>query len=122
MTLTGKVALVTGASRGVGRGVALGLGESGATVYVTGRTSSRDDRALPGTIEFVAQEVEAVGGNGIPVLCDHAVDGEIAALFSRIERDSGRLDVLVNNAHSGLADIAESVGLRFWEVDDRVHA
>jgi len=70
MTLAGKVAFVTGASRGVGRGVALGLGESGATVYVTGRTSSRDDRALPGTIEFVAQEVDAAGGRGIPVRWD----------------------------------------------------
>jgi NAD(P)-dependent dehydrogenase (short-subunit alcohol dehydrogenase family) len=118
MTLTGKVALVTGASRGVGRGIALGFGESGATVYVTGRTSSRGGRALPGTIEFVAREVDAAGGRGIPVRCDHAVDGDIAALFSRIERDSGRLDVLVNNAHSGLADIAENVGRRFWEVDE----
>jgi len=117
MTLTGKVALVTGASRGVGRGIARGLGESGATVYVTGRTTSDGDRVEPGTIESVAREVDAAGGRGIPVRCDHAVDDEIAALFSRIERDSGRLDVLVNNAHSGLADIAKSVGRRFWDVD-----
>ena len=117
MTLAGKVALVTGASRGVGRGIARGLGEAGATVYVTGRTSSHGAPAEPGTIESVAHEVDALGGRGIPVRCDHGVDDEIASLFARIERDSGPLDVLVNNAHSGLADIALGVGRRFWEVD-----
>lgn len=117
MTLAGKVALVTGASRGVGRGIARGLGECGATVYVTGRTSIRGERVEPRTIESVAQEVDAAGGRGIAVRCDHAVDDDIAALFVTIERDSGRLDVLVNNAHSGLAEIAESAGRRFWEVD-----
>lgn len=117
MTLAGKVTLVTGATRGVGRGIALGLGESGATVYVTGRTSSCGESAEPGTIESVAGEVSARGGRGIPVRCDHAVPGEIAALFARIERDSGPLDLLVNNAHAGLADLVENAGRRFYEID-----
>jgi NAD(P)-dependent dehydrogenase (short-subunit alcohol dehydrogenase family) len=117
LILTGKVALVTGASRGVGRGIARGLGESGATVYVTGRTTSQVGGGGPGTIESVALEVDALGGRGIPVRCDHGVDEEIASLFTRIERDSGALDLLVNNAHSGLADIAAGAGKRFWELD-----
>jgi NAD(P)-dependent dehydrogenase (short-subunit alcohol dehydrogenase family) len=117
MTLTGKVALVTGASRGVGRGIARGLGEAGATVYVTGRTTSGGVGVEPGTIESVAREVDVLGGRGIPIRCDHGVDEDIARLFARIERDSGPLDVLVNNAHSGLTDIARNVGRRFWEID-----
>jgi NAD(P)-dependent dehydrogenase (short-subunit alcohol dehydrogenase family) len=117
MILTGKVALVTGASRGVGRGIARGLAESGATVYVTGRTTSRGGGIEPGTIESVAREVDEAGGRGIAVRCDHAVAAEIEALFARIERDSGRLDVLVNNAHSGFAELAENAGRRFWEID-----
>ena len=120
MTLAGKVTLVTGASRGVGRGIALGFGECGATVYVTGRTSSGDGPARPGTIESVAGEVSAAGGVGIAVRCDHALDGDIAALFSRIERDCGRIDVLVNNAHSGFGEVADNVGRRCWELDGGV--
>ena len=117
MTLAGKTALVTGASRGVGRGISRGLGEAGATVYVTGRTTSGEGPVAAGTIESVAREVDALGGRGIPVRCDHGVDAEIASLFARIERESGALDVLVNNAHSGLADIAAGAGRRFWEGD-----
>jgi NAD(P)-dependent dehydrogenase (short-subunit alcohol dehydrogenase family) len=117
MTLAGKVALVTGASRGVGRGIALGLGEAGATVYVTARTSKPSAPFAPGTIESAAREVDAAGGRGIPVRCDHAVNAEIAALFARIEAEAGRLDLLVNNAHSGVSEIAERAGKRFWECD-----
>lgn len=109
MTLRGRVALVTGAGRGVGRGIARGLGESGATVYVTGRTVE--------TIESAAKEVDALGGRGIPVRCDHGVDSEIGALFARIGGESGRLDLLVNNVHSGVGDIAESVTKRFFELE-----
>jgi dehydrogenase/reductase SDR family member 1 len=94
--LRGKVAIVTGASRGVGRGAALGLGEAGATVYVTGRTLAPGP--LPGTIDETAEQVTALGGRGVAVRCDHAVDAEVAALFERVLAAEGRLDVLVNNA------------------------
>jgi NAD(P)-dependent dehydrogenase (short-subunit alcohol dehydrogenase family) len=115
MSLAGRIALVTGGSRGVGRGIARGLGEAGATVYLTGRTTSSAVPAPAGTIEAAAREVDASGGTGIPVRCDHGIDAEVAALFARIEREQGRLDVLVNNAHAGLDAIATGVGRRFWE-------
>jgi dehydrogenase/reductase SDR family protein 1 len=95
--LEGQIAIVTGASRGVGKGIALGLGEAGATVYVTGRSVERG--ALPGTIGETAAEVTALGGRGIAVACDHGIDVEVAALFDRVRAEqSGRLDILVNNA------------------------
>lgn len=94
--LKGLVAIVTGASRGVGKGVALGLGEAGATVYVTGRTVA--PQPLPGTIGETADAVTALGGRGIAVPCDHAVDAEVEALFARVDREQGRVDLLVNNA------------------------
>ena len=99
-----KVALVTGASRGAGAGIARGLGELGYTVYVTGRTTTPgsakgwDGSVLPGTFEQTAQHVTELGGRGVPVQCDHSDDEQIAELFARIERDEGRLDMLVNNA------------------------
>lgn len=118
MRLAGKIALVTGGSRGVGRGIAVGLGEAGATVYVTGRTSAgAGGSPRPGTVEHAALAVDTAGGRGIPVRCDHADDAQIAALFERIARESGRLDVLVNNVYSGVADIADGVARRFWELD-----
>jgi NAD(P)-dependent dehydrogenase (short-subunit alcohol dehydrogenase family) len=97
------VALVTGASRGAGRGIALELGAAGATVYVTGR--SVDDRPttdnVPGTIDETAGEVTDRGGRGIAVRCDHTVDADTDLLFARIREDHGRLDVLVNNVWGG---------------------
>ncbi|MBO9723904.1 MAG: SDR family NAD(P)-dependent oxidoreductase [Novosphingobium sp.] len=100
----GKVALVTGASRGAGAGIARGFGEMGYTVYVTGRTTvpgdakGWDGSVLPGTVAETAVRVNELGGTGIPVVCDHADDAQVAALFDRIRQESGRLDVLVNNA------------------------
>ena len=102
--MASKVAIVTGASRGAGRGIARGFGELGYTVYVTGRTIAPGDAkgwdgtVLPGTVAETAAEITALGGTGIAVMCDHADDAQVAALFAQIEREQGRLDVLVNNA------------------------
>ena len=97
------VALVTGASRGAGRGIALELGAAGATVYVTGRSvadgPSTDN--VPGTIDETAREVTDRGGRGIPVRCDHTVDADVESLFERIRGDQDRLDLLVNNVWGG---------------------
>ena len=99
--LEGRICIVTGASRGVGKGIALGLGEAGATVYVTGRSTSGGksgaSTALPGTIDETAADVTSLGGRGLAVACDHAVDAEIAALIARAKDEQGRIDVLVNN-------------------------
>jgi NAD(P)-dependent dehydrogenase (short-subunit alcohol dehydrogenase family) len=97
--LTGKVALVAGATRGGGRGIAVALGEAGATVYATGR-STRERRSeidRPETIEETAEMVTAAGGEGIAVAVDHLEPAEVAALVGRIDADHGRLDVLVND-------------------------
>lgn len=101
--LEGKVALVTGASRGVGKGIALGLGEAGATVYVTGRTVEEGKAAVnvPGNIHATADEVTRLGGKGIAALCDHTDDAQVRAVFDRIQAKQGRLDVLVNNVWGG---------------------
>lgn len=97
------VALVTGASRGAGRGIALELGTAGATVYVTGRSGAgaATTDGVPGTIEETASEVTARGGRGIAVRCDHTVDADVESLFARIRADHARLDLLVNNAWGG---------------------
>lgn len=98
-----RVALVTGASRGVGRGVALALGDSGATVYVTGRSVRGGvvTESLPGSIDETAEQVSDRGGVGIAVRCDNTDDTAVEQLFARIADDHGRLDLLVNNAWSG---------------------
>lgn len=93
-----RVVLVTGASRGAGKGIALALGQTGATVYVTGRTQHEGDALLPGTVFSTAEEITQRGGQGIAVVCDHADDQQVKALFEKIEREQGRLDILVNNA------------------------
>ena len=97
-SLTGKVAVITGASRGVGAGIATLLGEQGATVYVTGRTTASKPGTIPGTIGEVAESITTAGGVGIAVVCDHADDAQIKALFERVKAEQGHLNVLVNNA------------------------
>ena len=99
-TLLGKVALVTGASRGIGKGIALGLGEAGATVYITGRTIDANQAAvdLPGTIYQTADEVTKLGGQCIAIQGDHRDDQQVEAVFHRIRAEQNRLDILVNNA------------------------
>jgi NAD(P)-dependent dehydrogenase (short-subunit alcohol dehydrogenase family) len=93
-----RVAIVTGASRGAGRGIAIALGNHGCTVYVTGRSEKAGDAPLPGTIYETAEAVSAAGGKGIAIRVDHADDAQVKALFERVSRDEGQLDILVNNA------------------------
>jgi NAD(P)-dependent dehydrogenase (short-subunit alcohol dehydrogenase family) len=102
-SLEGKVALVAGATRGAGRGTAVALGEAGATVYCTGRTTSerRSEYDRPETIEETAELVDAAGGRGIAVEVDHLQPAEVQALVARIDDEQGRLDVLVNDIWGG---------------------
>ena len=111
--LQGRVALVTGASRGIGKGCALELGLAAATVYVTARTVEAGVAPLPGTLGETVAEVEALGGRAVGVACDHREDDQVAALFERIARDEGRLDVLVNNAFAIPPELVN--GRPFWE-------
>jgi NAD(P)-dependent dehydrogenase (short-subunit alcohol dehydrogenase family) len=115
--LLGKVAVVTGARHGAGRGIALALGEAGATVYVTGRSLRGNSKEkLPGSIEETAEAVTRLGGLGIPVRCDHAVDAEVEALFQRVRSEQGRLDLLVNNVWSGYEQYEfDSIPGPFWK-------
>ncbi|WP_405791291.1 SDR family oxidoreductase [Streptomyces sp. NBC_00029] len=102
-TLEGRVALVAGATRGAGRGIAVQLGARGATVYVSGRSTRgrRSEYDRPETIEETAELVTAAGGEGIPVVADHLVPAEVEALVRRIDTEQGRLDVLVNDIWGG---------------------
>lgn len=111
--LSGRVAVVTGASRGIGKGIALALADEGATVYVTGRTVAPGSQPLPGTVGETALEVERRGGRGIAVQVDHADDGQVAALFEQVRREQGRLDILVNNAIAIPAELTQPGA--FWE-------
>jgi NAD(P)-dependent dehydrogenase (short-subunit alcohol dehydrogenase family) len=127
--LRGRVAVVTGASRGAGKGIALELGAAGATVYVTGRSTRAEpargyDRilaesamdALPGTIDDTAEELAALGGTGVAVRVDHTREDEVRALFERVEGETGRLDLLVNNAWGGHEAFSMAAfGAPFWE-------
>jgi NAD(P)-dependent dehydrogenase (short-subunit alcohol dehydrogenase family) len=108
-----RVVVVTGASRGAGKGIAIALGQTGATVYVTGRTRHEGDADLPGTVEATARAVTEAGGKGIAVYCDHSDTSDVAALFKQVEEEQGRLDILVNNATS-LHDALTMPG-PFWE-------
>ncbi|MGE0392776.1 MAG: SDR family NAD(P)-dependent oxidoreductase [Vicinamibacterales bacterium] len=112
--IEGRIALVTGATRGVGKGVALGLAEAGATVYLTGRTLEPGQHVLPGTLAETASAVTRLGGTAVALRCDHRVDAEVEGVVRRIERDAGRLDVLVNNVYAS-PDV-RAAGVPFWEL------
>jgi NAD(P)-dependent dehydrogenase (short-subunit alcohol dehydrogenase family) len=107
-----QVALVTGASRGIGKGIAIELATVGAKVYFTGRSTTEDPQR-PGTIQATADEIQQLGGQGVPLRCDHHVDAEVAEVFERIRKDEGRLDLLVNNATT---DLGSMIGKCFWEL------
>jgi NAD(P)-dependent dehydrogenase (short-subunit alcohol dehydrogenase family) len=107
------IAVVTGASRGAGRGIAIALGRHGCTVYVTGRSETSGDATLPGTIHETAAAVTAAGGKGIAVRVDHGDDAQVKSLFERVRSEAGRLDILVNNA-CALHDQLTAPG-HFWE-------
>ena len=113
MTPKHIIAIVTGASRGAGRGIAIALGSHGCTVYVTGRSEKAGDHALPGTIYETAEAVTAAGGKGIAVRCDHKDDAQVAALFAQVLAEQGKIDILVNNA-AAIYDELNAPG-NFWE-------
>lgn len=120
-SLRGRVALITGASRGAGRAIAAVLGERGATVYVTGRSvrgqPTTDD--LPGTIEESAEEVTRRGGQGLAVRCDHTNEAEVQSLIQKIREEQGRLDILVNNAWGGY-ERERPMPAYFWQAPLRL--
>ncbi|MBZ0289700.1 MAG: SDR family NAD(P)-dependent oxidoreductase, partial [Anaerolineae bacterium] len=117
----GKVAVVTGASRGIGKGIALALGEAGATVYVTGRTDAGHAATVPlaGTVEDTAREVTEIGGVGIAVRCDHRDDAQTETVFERVQNEQGRLDILANVAWAGYEGLHKMTDFPleqpFWE-------
>lgn len=126
--LSGCIAVVTGASRGAGRGIAVELGAAGATVYVSARSTRaepargyeqllalQEGLRLPGSIEQTAEEVTAAGGRGIPVRCDHGDETQVAALFAQVMHEQGRLDLLVNNAWGGHESFDGVFERPFWE-------
>ncbi|MEV7197769.1 SDR family oxidoreductase [Streptomyces sp. NPDC093510] len=116
--LTGKIALVAGATRGAGRAMAVELGRAGATVYVTGRTTRRHTSEIgrsAETVEGTAELVDAAGGKGIAVPTDHLEPAQVEALVERIDREQGRLDILVNDIWGG--DVHVEWDKKMWEHD-----
>lgn len=108
------VAIVTGASRGAGRGIAVALGSHGCIVYVTGRSEKEGDGEVSGTIHATAREVTEAGGQGIAVKCDSSDDAQIKALIDRVMAEQGRIDILVNNA-AWQGNALTSASGQFWE-------
>lgn len=107
------VAIVTGSSRGAGRGIATALGSHGCTVYVTGRSVKEGQASMPGTIYATAEEVTAAGGKGIAVACDSSQDDQVGALIEQVMAEQGRIDILINNA-AAIQDEMMYPG-QFWE-------
>lgn len=112
--LKGQVAVVTGASKGIGKGIAVGLGEAGATVYITGRSVTKKPGQL-GSLEETKEEVERAGGICIAVGCDSGKDADLEALFAQVMREQGKLDILVNVAFSAVDNLPKVAGIPFWE-------
>ncbi|NEO00119.1 MAG: SDR family NAD(P)-dependent oxidoreductase, partial [Moorea sp. SIO3I7] len=122
-SLKGKVTLVTGASRGIGKGIAIGLGEAGATVYITGRSldSSNVTEGVSGSLRETQLAVQDAGGICIPVMVDHSDDQQVRLLFERIQDEQkGQLDLLVNNAFSGVQALKDGYEKPFWECPENL--
>uniref|UniRef100_A0A1I7TMN9 Dehydrogenase/reductase SDR family member 1 n=1 Tax=Caenorhabditis tropicalis TaxID=1561998 RepID=A0A1I7TMN9_9PELO len=120
MSLAGQLAIVTGASRGIGRGIALQLGEAGATVYITGRKPEESLNSKVGLsgLEQTAEEITKRGGKGIARFVDHQNMDEVKNFFEVIKKEhNGQLDILVNNAYQGVTAISENIGKPFYETD-----
>jgi len=118
-SLAGKICVVTGATRGIGRGIAIQLGEAGATVYITGRTLTSKDGM--GSLEDTATEIRNRGGVCVPCVVDHENDVQISGLFDKINTEqNGRLDVLVNNAYKAVNAIFDSSAMNFWETKPEI--
>ena len=119
--LKNKIALVTGATRGLGKGIAIGLGEAGATVYITGRSW---DRAIgdnvSGSLLETKSAIEKAGGICIPVQLDHADDEQVEKLFEQIETEQNQLDLLVNNVFAGVRVLRDAYGKPFWQSDTQL--
>jgi NAD(P)-dependent dehydrogenase (short-subunit alcohol dehydrogenase family) len=119
--LDGKVTLVTGATRGIGKGIAIGLGEAGAIVYITGRRLDNTSDAnydVSGSLRETQSAVEEVGGVCIPIQVDHTNDEQVRLLFERIQDEQkGKLDLLVNNAYSGVQALRDAQGKPFWDCE-----
>lgn len=114
-----KVALVTGATRGIGRGIALQLGKAGALVYITGRTLKSKNGM--GSLEDTAKAIEGAGGKCVPVQVDHEKDDQIASLFEKINKEQdGKLDLLVNNAYKGVETIFSNASIKFWDTKPEI--
>lgn len=115
-SLSGKVCIVTGASRGIGKGIALILAKAGATVYITGTTLEATE-GKTGSLRQTAEEIgQESAGQCIPVKCDHGNDEEVQKLFDQVNKEqNGRLDILVNNAYSGVKPIFDNAGKPFYE-------
>lgn len=106
--MKGQVCVVTGASRGIGRGIALQLCQAGATVYITGRHLD--------TLQAAAEDAQSRGGRCVPVVCDSSQESDVRSLFEQVDREQhGRLDVLVNNAYAGVQTILNNGKKAFWE-------
>ncbi|KAI1712973.1 short chain dehydrogenase domain-containing protein [Ditylenchus destructor] len=125
--LKGQVALVTGASRGIGRGIALQLGDAGATVYITGRKKSPEQKLEQLSEEILqlgktANDITSRGGKGIAVYCDHEDEKQVEGVFERIAKEqNGQLDILVNNAYAGVPTLFGSGDKKFWELPTSVY-
>ncbi|WP_020614771.1 SDR family NAD(P)-dependent oxidoreductase [Sediminispirochaeta bajacaliforniensis] len=116
-SLNDKVALVTGASRGIGKGVALGLAEAGVTVYITGRTRQKDSvtNIIEGSIDETVEEIRKENGKAYSLYCDHTEDHQVKEVFNQIYQNEGKIDILVNNVWGGYESMFSPQGEYLWE-------